>query len=357
MTGILYIHPETDNLSSPALRRNLQLLRALIGEHYLERVTIIVKPLSQRWQQEPATIYGSILEPGSPFHSFYQGVSEPKVMMMFESTQQSIDNIIRLYASFGPRRFYVQDKLVDKSWKMEDVASYLQNLPDDEHMVDHMEIPMQATIPMPQGTGQSINRGWPSGVMHVQPGDKVRESEAQLDSKRKGQKQTDIDYQHDHEPCHSHLQAPKVEEPEPGRITQSFDDINYLIEDLGQVLSDHLVDYCPQKIIPIQDLVASQLQKLSEIFGHTPGRPSLVKSSGGEYPDLADFLFYAIQAILCDQLYQCIFKPFHPSIAGSEHERENSFIVGVYKQMTRQGKQKLILSLVDILNSSRRASG
>lgn len=374
LTGILYIHPESDDLGSQTLRQNLRLLRALIGEEYSERVTTLLVSRNENGEPEDLeTKRNSLLALGSPFHSFYHGISEPQVLA-YKLDQQSIGEITNSYSSFWARRFSAQDNIVNGALKIEDIPEYLRKELDG----DQDNRPEgQGAAPSAPETLEEVERKEPTDLVHTQPenesqGDKVPmdsprqdlDTSPQADSEQKEEGNREISSanapkhsesayeelidklndklektQAEYASLRSHLQV--QDNIEHGQITQGFDDINRLIEDFGQLVSDHLVDDCPDIIPSINDLEAPRLQALLGMFGHSEGKSSLVKSSGGKHPDLADFFFYAIRATVCNELYTHLFEPFHPSIAGRKHEQQNNFMFEVYKQIIRQEPQSV----------------
>ncbi|KDN40992.1 hypothetical protein RSAG8_07698, partial [Rhizoctonia solani AG-8 WAC10335] len=122
----------------------------------------------------------------------------------------------------------------------------------------------------------------------------------------------------------THMQL--QENTEQADIITALSDTNRLIDDFGQIISEHIEKYMehnpPQKALQPQDLLS--------IFGQVESKlASKIKQD-------AYLLFeYAVQAIICDQLYTHLFKPFHPSIDGNR----NSFITQIYGQLAHQAPQ------------------
>ncbi|GAB1520877.1 hypothetical protein RhiTH_003966 [Rhizoctonia solani] len=118
------------------------------------------------------------------------------------------------------------------------------------------------------------------------------------------------------------------ENTEPGDITTAIGDINRLIEELGNSLSErierHMEESHSEKKFQQQDLL------------------SCFSQSGGETNSKANqdpyvLLEYAVQATVCTQLYTHLFTPFHPSISGDEIR--DTFIRKLYDQVAFQQPQ------------------
>ncbi|CUA67154.1 Myosin-2 [Rhizoctonia solani] len=109
-------------------------------------------------------------------------------------------------------------------------------------------------------------------------------------------------------------------------IMTALGDINRLTEEFGQTISEHvekhMEDNPPEKAFQPKDLLC--------IFGQ-------VKSNVASKIKLDAYLFleYVVQAVICDQLYTHLFKPFHPNVS----DDRDLFIVEIHRQMARQGPQ------------------
>lgn len=341
-------------------------MTALIGEQYLGRVTIVAQTRKDEWQRHTEDLFRSIARPAlSPYTP---SCPTPKLKVLrSEITWESMGDIISPYSSLGPQRFFAQDKLLSGDWQVENVTSYLQQLPENLSD-DQPDLTKQIKMrPLPGGAVE-VNYEGSSDLMDVQaanhnpatkepPGSKqalgsceLAELEQREEEKleHKSSESADKDRVPSNKPEQAevdHASASPRAHPqvhdidvEAGRVTQALDDINHIIEDLGQALSEYLVHKFCGTTPMIQDLEASRLQKLSEMFDHSAGKPSLVKSLTGEYPNLEDFFFSAVRSILCHRLYEWIFKPFHPSVAGPDHQEKNRFIHDIYKQIACQGE-------------------
>ncbi|CAE6449585.1 unnamed protein product [Rhizoctonia solani] len=122
----------------------------------------------------------------------------------------------------------------------------------------------------------------------------------------------------------THMQL--QENTEQADIMKALSNTNRLIEEFGQIISEHIEKHMeqnpPEKVLQPQDLLS--------VFGRVESKlASKIKQD-------AYLLFeYAVQAIICDQLYTHLFKPFHPSI----DDDRNNFITQIYCQLVHQAPQ------------------
>ncbi|CAE6498262.1 unnamed protein product [Rhizoctonia solani] len=126
----------------------------------------------------------------------------------------------------------------------------------------------------------------------------------------------------------THMQL--QENTEQADVTQALGDINRLVEEVGQSISEHIETHMerhpPEKNVQPQDLLS--------LFGQI-GSEQALKAKQDAYL----LLEYAVQATVCDQLYVHLFKPFHPSIA--DDEKRDTFITEVYGQILFQEAQSV----------------
>ncbi|KAG8709328.1 hypothetical protein FRC11_005637 [Ceratobasidium sp. 423] len=126
----------------------------------------------------------------------------------------------------------------------------------------------------------------------------------------------------------SHMQL--QENTEQADIMTALGDINRLIEEFGESISEHIEKYMEHN----SPTKALQPQNLLGLFGQVGNElASKVKQ------DAYTLFEYAVQATVCDQLHTHLFKPFHPSIA--DDEKCNTFIMEVYGQMIYQEAQSV----------------
>ncbi|KAF8755038.1 hypothetical protein RHS01_05538 [Rhizoctonia solani] len=125
----------------------------------------------------------------------------------------------------------------------------------------------------------------------------------------------------------THMQV--QEKTEEADITTALGDLNRMIGEFGQSLSERVEDYM-QVRSPEKDLLAQDIMKLFQVRGETA-----LKAREDTYL----LLEYAIRATVCEQLYIHLFKPFHPNISGDESR--NTFITQVYEYMVYQAPQSI----------------
>ncbi|CAE6473542.1 hypothetical protein ACGC1H_005436 [Rhizoctonia solani] len=118
------------------------------------------------------------------------------------------------------------------------------------------------------------------------------------------------------------------ENTEQADIMKALGDINRLVEEFGQTISEHIEAHMeynpPEKPLHPKDLLS--------IFGQVKGDlASKIKQ------DAYLLLEYAVQAVMCNQLYTYLFKPFHPSIS----DDRNVFLTQIHAQLACQAPQTL----------------
>ncbi|CAE6422124.1 unnamed protein product [Rhizoctonia solani] len=116
------------------------------------------------------------------------------------------------------------------------------------------------------------------------------------------------------------------ENTEQADIVLALGDINRLVEEFGQTISEHIETHMeynpPKKLFQSKDLLSMFGQVESDLA-------SKIKQ------DAYLLLEYATQAVMCDQLYTHLFKPFHPSIS----DDRNVFVTQIHGQLARQSPQ------------------
>ncbi|CAE6402612.1 hypothetical protein ACGC1H_005416 [Rhizoctonia solani] len=122
----------------------------------------------------------------------------------------------------------------------------------------------------------------------------------------------------------THMQL--QENTEQADIMKALGDINRLVEEFGQTISEHIETHMernpPEKPLHPKDLLS--------IFGQVKGDlASKIKQ------DAYLLLEYAVRAVMCNQLYTYLFKPFHPSIS----DDRNVFVAQIHAQLACQHRQ------------------
>ncbi|CAE6440499.1 unnamed protein product [Rhizoctonia solani] len=124
----------------------------------------------------------------------------------------------------------------------------------------------------------------------------------------------------------THMQL--QENTEQADIMKALGDINRLVEEFGQTISEHIEMHTEQN--PSKKPL--QPKDLLSIFGQVEGDlASKIKQ------DAYLLLEYAVQAVMCDQLYTHLFKPFHPSIS----DDRNVFVAQIHAELARQAPQSV----------------
>jgi hypothetical protein len=123
LEGIIYIHPEDDHQCGRTSPETIRMLGKLLGESYLERVTVLIR--SQNKMQEGSKITDFTTNSESPLHPLYCGKSKPTTMT-YTLDRQSIEKVLSRYTALRPGWFTAQYKFVDHSWKTENIRSHLQ---------------------------------------------------------------------------------------------------------------------------------------------------------------------------------------------------------------------------------------
>lgn len=129
------------------------------------------------------------------------------------------------------------------------------------------------------------------------------------------------------------------ENVEQGEIVQNLKDLNRSVDDFSRLTSAYIVDTYVEAVFgkdpsEITTLDARHLPELKSLFGHMEGESSLVMSSVGEGMLIEDFLDYGIRSLLCGQLSNRIFEPFHPGTEPSQNE----VLSLIYADLQRRGK-------------------
>ncbi|CAE6459228.1 unnamed protein product [Rhizoctonia solani] len=309
MAGVIYLHTQESRLGSGVLRRNLLLIKALLGESFLDRLTILIVPRPGEEANEKEIIR-PLLDPKSPFRSLCDLGAQVKVSSL---ETEAIRNLLLPYAEKPPLLTSVQSELCGPGRipNEGDISFYLAKCTrtrEDGSTVTRSKVTTQR-ISQIQNHVSSPAR---------QDSKDVKKLELQL---AESKKQTEDS----HSQLQQHLsqynalcsQLQIHENIEQSEIVQNLVDINRRIEDLALSLSQYLVDtYGGHEKVTTE--YAAQLSKLKEAFEHDERRGSLVQSSKGVGMLLEDFLDVAVRSILCEQLYKRIFAPFHPAIPLSD---------------------------------------
>ncbi|GAB1520872.1 hypothetical protein RhiTH_003961 [Rhizoctonia solani] len=316
MAGVIYLHTQESRLGSGVLRRNLSLIKALLGESFLERLTILIVPRPGEEVNEKEIIR-PLLDTRSPFRNLCDLGAQVKVSSL---ETESIRNLLLPYAEKPPLLMSVQSELCGSGRipNEGDINLYLVKCARTREGGLALTRSRVAT--------QSISQIQNHVSSPARQGSKdVKKLELQLAESKKQM-----------EDSHSQLQQHLSQYNSSSEIVQNLVDINRRIEDLALSLSQYLVDtYGGHDKVTTE--YAAQLSKLKEMFEHDGRKGSLVQSSKGVGMLLEDFLDVAIRSILCEQLYKRIFVPFHPAIPASDPK--NQYTSKLYERIKEKETQ------------------
>ncbi|CAE6498273.1 unnamed protein product [Rhizoctonia solani] len=324
MAGVIYLHTQDTRLGSGILRRNLYLIKSLLGDSFMDRLTVLLVPRPGE-QADHQELVRPLLDPKSPFYPLYESGAQFDVSPL---ETQSIRNVLLSYAQKTPALMSVQDELCSKRAPNDnDINTYLMKC------ARARESGLVATRPKITAGGlfqvraSSSNQHAPGEVKKLQL--ELAESKKQSDGVS-SQLQQQLDQ---YTALRSQLQI--NENVEQRDIVQNLIDLNRRIEDLALSLSQHLVDTYGDKMTTTRN--AFELPKLKELFEHEEGRASLVLSSKGAGVQLEDFLDVAIRSILCEQIYKRIIGPFHPGLELSD--ARNKHVLAIYGRIRDRESQ------------------
>ncbi|KAH7336820.1 hypothetical protein B0J17DRAFT_444537 [Rhizoctonia solani] len=322
MAGVIYLHTQGAHLGSGVLRRNLSLIKTILGDSFMERLTILLvpQPGQQMGHQE---LIRPLLDPKSPFYALY--LSGARVDISALETKP-IRNILLSYVGKALVLMSVQNELC-RSRRVPhdtDINSYLTTCARASTATK----PKSMTVNLPP----SLTR---QASSTQRDSNEIKKLQQLLEDSKKQKEDFSIQLQKQlgqYAALCSQLQL--HENVEQSEIIQNLIDLNRHIEDLALSLSQHLVDtYAGRSMTTTRQ--ASQLPELKQLFEHEDGKASLVQSSTGAGMPLEDFLDVAIRSILCEQIYKRIFAPFHPGLEFSE--ARNGYTSALYSQIREKG--------------------
>lgn len=308
-------------MGSGTLKRNLHTLRALLGESYLARLTVIATP--SLVEADRNVIARHLLHPKSPFSDLCAKGAKLHVSRLDIAP---IREILLSYTSQRPELFNAQSAMLNG--EITDINFYVEGC-------------LQRT------ENKSIDARM-AKLRSSQEEDarRVKMALADSNSERKKLGLAVTDYQKETNKLYTQLQETRAEyaslrsqlqvkeNVEQSHIVQALGDLNRQIENLGRAISEHLVDTYPEASLTSSK--AFSLPEVQKIFEHKAGKSSLVLSSNGAGMPGEDFFDHAIRAILCEQLYKRIFLPFHPKMAGPDPR--NAFTKMIYRRIRLRGE-------------------
>ncbi|CEL54218.1 hypothetical protein RSOLAG1IB_11616 [Rhizoctonia solani AG-1 IB] len=310
VTGVIYVHPQEGYLGSGILKRNMLLLRSLLGDSFLNRLTVLLvhRPKGEVNHQK---ILAPLLDSRSPFRTLYDLGARVETISL---ETQPVRDLLLSFAEKGPEFMSVQNEL-SRSGRMPndgDISTYLTKCARIKHGAHAL------TGPKVMATGLSQIQNHISSSSRQPLTKDIKKLEVQLaESKKQAEDFSSQLQQHLSQYTALCSQLQIHENTEQSAIVQNLIDINRRVEDLALSLSQYLVDtYGGQDKTTTQ--YAAHLSELKLLFEHDEKEGSLVQSSKGEGMLLDDFLDVAIRSILCEQLYKRIFAPFHPGLSRSD---------------------------------------
>ncbi|KAL5632450.1 hypothetical protein ACGC1H_005419 [Rhizoctonia solani] len=324
ITGVIYLHSQDTRLGSGILRKNLYLIKQLLGDSFMERLTILLVPRPGE-QADHQKLVGPLLDPKSPFYDMYYSGAQFNASAL---ETQPIRNILHSYKGKAPVPMSVQNELCSRPIRVtdEDIHSYLIKCARAREGGPTITGPTITRPRIMAGALSQIQAQNSSSPLIRSTDIKKLQSELE-ESKRQTEGYSAQLQQHlgQYTALCSQLQI--HENLEQRDIVQSLIDLNRHIDDFALSVSQHLGDtYGGPNITTTQH--AFHLPQLKKLFNHEEGKASLVQSSKREGMPLEDFLDVAIRSILCEQLYKRIFAPFHPGLDLSDPR--NGYIVALY---------------------------
>ncbi|CAE6494313.1 unnamed protein product [Rhizoctonia solani] len=328
MAGVIYLHAQGAHLGSGVLRRNLSLIKTLLGDSFMERLTILLVPQPGQ-QKDHQELIRPLLDPKSPFYPLYDSNARVDVSVL---ETEPIRKVLLSYVGKAPVLVRVQDELC-RSGRVphdNDINFYLTKCARAKQGAATVTKPkpMAVSVP-PSQTRQAVSTQHSSN--------EIKKLQLQLEESKKQKEDFSTQLQK-HLSQYAALcsQLQLHENVEQSEIIQNLVDLNRHIEDIALSLSQHLVDtYAGRNMTTTRQ--AFQLSELKQLFEHEEGKTSLVQSSTGAGMPLEDFLDVAIRSILCEQIYKRIFAPFHPGLVLSEPR--NGYTAALYSQIREKESQ------------------
>ncbi|CUA67157.1 hypothetical protein RSOLAG22IIIB_07235 [Rhizoctonia solani] len=322
IAGVIYLHAQGTRLGSGALAKNLHFIKHLLGDSFLERLTILL--ISQPGEQvDHQKLVGPLLDPKSPFYALHASGAQPDVAIL---EKKSISNILLSYVGKPSMLMSVQNELCR------------ERVPTEGGIDLYLTRWARA-----RDSGSTTNNrtrivaGALSGIQtqdFLSPAER-KKLESQLQELKKRNEEGSSQSQKDLSQYNAILSQLQIHDNfEQKEVVQSLIDLNRHIDDFALSVSLYLTDTYGAPNIPTTQH-AFNLPQLKELFEHEEGKASLVQSSTGEGMPLEDFLDVAIRSTLCEQLYKRIFAPFHPGLETSDPR--NGYIVALYGRIRETG--------------------
>ncbi|KAJ1303405.1 hypothetical protein OPQ81_011597 [Rhizoctonia solani] len=98
VTGMLYVHPEDEPLKNRTSQKTMRMLVEILGEHFLDRVTVLVQ-----FRSRTQGVTSNFMPPeNSPLYPLYSSTTRPWTMT-YPQDSQSVVRILGHYAELHPR--------------------------------------------------------------------------------------------------------------------------------------------------------------------------------------------------------------------------------------------------------------
>ncbi|QRV92569.1 AIG1 domain-containing protein [Ceratobasidium sp. AG-Ba] len=335
ITGIIYIHRLGDPVESRTLTQSMRVLSELIlGESGLSRFTIMLVP------SEPYTRSSTSPAQDSLRETIFRGACDKGARLVkvpIDAT--SIDAILLSYASCSPVLLRIQrDRIRNPAFAIEKQIEATLGYVDIHLIQPRIDEQIKRNVDPLSNRIRFLEKILAEKNSQLARSSKICNQLEQQLTRSKGEasnfhqqlQQTQSEYAS----LRSQLQL--QENIEQSDIVQALKDLNRDIEDVGRVISAHLVDNFVEKIFSkdIGDVTALDARHLPEVkilLGHVEGESSLVVSSTGVGMPVEDFFDYAIRSMLCGHLWSTIFRPFHPGIDASQ----NNMIASMYEDIQK----------------------
>ncbi|CAE6440507.1 unnamed protein product [Rhizoctonia solani] len=322
IAGVIYLLAHNTPLGSGVLKRNLCLLHNLLGDSFMDRLTILLVPRS-REQIDQKELVRPLLDPKSPFYPLHRLGAQVDVLSL---ETQAIRKLLLSYTQKPPVLMNVQVELCGSGRvpNNNDISTYLSKRSwtrEGASAATKAKTTTTRLFQLSTDTLSSTGRNFSD----------IKRLELELAENKKKAESLHMQLQQNINKYNSLCSQLQIHEnTEQSEIVQGLVDLNRRIEDLALSWSQYLVDtYGGQDKTTTQ--YAFCLSELKRLFEHVEGRASLVQSSRGTGMLIEDFLDVAVRSILCEQLYKRVFAPFHPGIPLSDPK--NSYTAKLYNRI------------------------
>ncbi|KAH7336797.1 hypothetical protein B0J17DRAFT_664879 [Rhizoctonia solani] len=334
ITGVIFIHPAGDMFQSNTLRKNLEtLLKLFLGEKELHRLTVLVTPGIIQGLDLKIAI-NQFRQYGSTLFKTFQKVATIEPITRHQSRPTKF---LYLYSTMAPihppicRIDSTQLKgTIEKSLGYYEAESVNSIVTFYKQRISELH-----STPQPQYPA--------SEVSHLQQErDKIQRLYINLQNSNTTLQQQLQQIQKEHASLQSQAQTHCTYDWKA--INDNLDDLNTLLKEVGQSISDHLSDRYVQETFgkKPEDVTTLDARDMPQLIswlgydGHVARQASLISPPGGSTGlDAETFFDFSIRSQLCARLIHNIFLPFHPLLEPSE----NDWITDIYDGIRQQESQ------------------